>query len=239
MIEREIWLLAGAAASIGLVHTVIGPDHYLPFIVIGRARGWTLRKTLLVSFLAGLGHIASSVVLGFLGIALGIAVAKLEGVESARGEVAAWLLIGFGFAYFIWGLRRAWRNKPHAHCHVHGPDDVHEHVHTHDDLEHVHLHGKKAKVNITPWVLFTIFVFGPCEPLIPLVMYPAARHSLPGVALVTAAFGLTTILTMIVIIAAASWGASFVRLGKLERYSHALAGLMIFISGLSVQFLGL
>jgi nickel/cobalt exporter len=239
MIAREIWVLAGTAASIGLVHTVIGPDHYLPFIVISRARRWTLRKTLFVSFLAGLGHILSSVVLGFLGIALGIAVAKLEGVESFRGELAAWLLIGFGFAYFVWGLRRAWKNKPHAHPHFHDHSGAHDHVHTHADLEHVHLHGEKNKVNITPWVLFTIFVFGPCEPLIPLVMYPAARHSTAGVALVAAAFGLATILTMLVIIAAASWGASFVRLGKLERYSHALAGLMIFVSGLSVRFLGL
>ena len=241
MISREIWLLAGTAASIGLAHTVIGPDHYLPFIVISRARRWTLRKTLFVSFLAGLGHILSSVVLGFLGIALGIAVAKLEGVESARGALAAWLLVGFGFAYFIWGLRRAWKNKPHSHPHAHFHDhsEVHGHVHTHADPDHIHLHGEERKVNITPWVLFAIFVFGPCEPLIPLVMYPAARHSPAGVVLVAGAFGLVTIVTMLVIITAASWGASFVRLGKLERYSHALAGLMIFASGLSVQFLGL
>ncbi len=241
MISREIWMLAATAASIGFIHTVIGPDHYLPFIVISRARKWTLRKTLFVSFLAGLGHILSSVVLGFLGIALGIAVAKLEGVESTRGEIAAWLLIGFGFAYFIWGLRRAWRNKPHAHAHAHLTDhvDTHEHVHTHAEAEHIHIHGEEKKANITPWVLFTIFVFGPCEPLIPLVMYPAARHSTAGVILVAATFGAATILTMLAIITAASWGASFVRLGKLERYSHALAGLVIFISGLSVQFLGL
>ena len=70
-------------------------------------------------------------------------------------------------------------------------------------------------------------------------MYPAARHSTAGVALVAAAFGLVTILTMLLIIAAASHGASFVKLGKLERFSHALAGLMIFVSGLAVQFLGL
>jgi ABC-type nickel/cobalt efflux system permease component RcnA len=239
MTNGEILVLAGTAASIGLVHTIIGPDHYLPFIVISRARRWTLRKTLFVSFLAGLGHILSSVVLGFLGIALGIAVAKLEGVESARGEIAAWLLVGFGFAYFVWGMRRAWRNKPHAHAHLHDRSEAHDHVHNHADAEHIHVHGPEKKANITPWVLFTIFVFGPCEPLIPLVMYPAARHSTAGVVLVAAAFGLATVLTMLVIIAAASWGASFVRLGKLERYSHALAGLMIFVSGLSVQFLGL
>jgi sulfite exporter TauE/SafE len=250
MIEREIWILAGTAASLGFIHTVIGPDHYLPFIVISRARNWTLRKTLFVSFLAGLGHILSSVVLGFVGIALGIAVARLEGVESARGEIAAWLLIGFGLAYFLWGMRRAWKGKPHTHAHLHGHEaahehphspehGVHEHVHSHEKAEHAHLHGEGKKANITPWVLFTIFVFGPCEPLIPLVMYPAARHSTAGVALVAAAFGLVTIATMLVIITAASWGARFVRLGKLERYSHALAGLMIFVSGLAVQFLGL
>ncbi len=261
MITREIWLLAGTAAGLGLVHTVIGPDHYLPFIVIGRARNWTLRKTLLVSFFAGLGHILSSVVLGFVGVALGIAVARLEGVESARGAIAAWLLIGFGLAYFIWGLRRAWRGKPHTHPHLHdheedhvhphgpdlGPHDPahvhvhqHAHTHTHELAEHAHLHGEvPRKANITPWVLFTIFVFGPCEPLIPLVMYPAARHSTAGVVLVAGAFGLVTIATMLAIIAAVSFGASFVKLGKLERYSHALAGLMIFVSGLVVQFLGL
>jgi sulfite exporter TauE/SafE len=249
MIGREIWLLAGTAASIGLVHTVIGPDHYLPFIVIGRARHWTVRKTLFVSFLAGLGHILSSVLLGFLGIALGVALARLEGVESARGQIAAWLLVAFGFAYFIWGMRRAWKDKPHTHAHIHqdvgahdefrGPQGPHAHVHSHTDAEHIHLHGEERGANITPWVLFTIFVFGPCEPLIPLVMYPAARHSTAGVALVAGAFGLTTILAMLAIIAAASWGASFVRLGRLERYSHALAGLMIFISGLSVQVLSL
>jgi nickel/cobalt exporter len=249
MIEREILVLAGTAATLGLVHTVIGPDHYLPFIVIGRARQWTLRKTLGVAFLAGLGHILSSVVLGFVGIALGLAVSKLEGVESTRGALAAWLLIGFGFAYFLWGMRRAWRGKPHTHPHLHEHvhddpahehDHVHAHPHTHERATHAHPHGEDPKkTNLTPWILFTIFVFGPCEPLIPLVMYPAARHSTAGVALVAAAFGLVTIATMLVIIAAASYGAKFVRLGRLERYSHALAGLMIFVSGLAVQFLGL
>ena len=144
MIEREIWVLAGTAASLGFIHTLIGPDHYLPFIVIARARGWKLRKTLLVSFLAGLGHILSSVVLGFVGIALGIAVSKLEGVESARGEFAAWLLIGFGLAYFVWGLRRAIRNKPHRHLHAHLSDGTHEHEHTHG-TEHCHPHVEAGK----------------------------------------------------------------------------------------------
>jgi nickel/cobalt transporter (NicO) family protein len=234
----DIWVLAGTAASLGFIHTVIGPDHYLPFIVMSRARGWSLPKTLFISFLCGLGHVLSSVVLGFLGIGLGIALTKLEGVESVRGSLAAWLLIGFGLAYFVWGLRRALKSRPHAHAHEHAEGGEHDHSHIHVS-GHCHVHAPKAKANITPWVLFTIFIFGPCEPLIPLVMFPAARHSLSGVVLVTAAFGLVTIATMLAIISLSSWGMSFVRLGRLERYSHALAGAMIFVSGLAVQFLGL
>ena len=239
---QNIWLLAGTAATIGFVHTLIGPDHYLPFIVISRARKWKLGKTLWVSFLSGLGHVLSSVALGFLGIALGLAVGHLEKVESTRGNIASWLLIGFGLAYLVWGLRKAYRSKPHEHVHYHPDGEIHVHTHTHED-GHLHLHEETAKdaekKNITPWVLFLIFVFGRCEPLIPLVMYPAARHSASGVVIVTAAFGLTTILTMLTIIALSSWGLSFVRLGFLERYSHALAGAIILISGLAVQFLGL
>ena len=234
----DIWVLAATAAGIGFVHTVIGPDHYLPFIVMAKARQWSLPKTLVIAFLSGLGHVLSSVILGVLGLALGIAVIRLEGVESFRGGLAAWLLIGFGLAYFVWGLRRAIRNRPHRHVHAHLSEEAHDHEHTHG-AEHCHPHAGTGRANITPWVLFTIFVFGPCEPLIPLVMYPAARHSPAGVALVAAAFGLATILTMLAIIALSSWGLSFLRLGRLERYAHALAGGMIAVSGLAVQFLGL
>jgi len=238
MINSQILVIAGTAATIGFVHTVLGPDHYLPFIVISRARRWSLGKTLLISFFCGLGHVLSSVVLGFLGIALGLAVLKLESVESIRGGAAAWLLIGFGFAYFIWGMHRAIRNKPHRHIHVHADGSKHEHLHTHE-AEHFHVHEEKKKGSLTPWILFAIFVFGPCEPLIPLVMYPAAKHNIGGVVLVTLAFGLVTILTMLTIIGISSIGVKFVRLGWLERYVHALAGAIIFISGISVQFLGL
>lgn len=59
----SLWVIAGTAVTIGLVHTVIGPDHYLPFIVISRARGWRLPKTLFVSFLCGLGHVGRSIIL--------------------------------------------------------------------------------------------------------------------------------------------------------------------------------
>lgn len=234
----DIALLSITAASIGFIHTVIGPDHYLPFIVMSRAHKWPFSKTMLVTFLCGIGHIGSSVLLGFAGVALGITVTKLEALESFRGNIAAWALIAFGLIYTIWGLRRAFRNKPHEHEHAHSGETNHVHVHAHAD-EHLHIHAEEKKPSLTPWILFTIFVFGPCEPLIPILMYPAAKHSLSGVFLVSGIFGAVTVSTMLGIVGVTYFGVNFLPLKSLERFSHALAGAAIFLCGIAIQFLGL
>lgn len=235
--ETEVLLLAGTAAAIGFGHTLLGPDHYLPFIVLSRARRWGRTKTALVTLACGLGHILSSVALGFGGIALGVAVFKLEAIESARGEIAGWLLIAFGLAYFVWGMHRALRRRPHEHAHSHQDGIAHSHEHVHLG-RHTHVHTESRR-SLTPWVLFTIFVFGPCEPLIPLLMYPAARHNIASVVAVASVFGLTTIATMLAIVMVSVHGLGRLPIGNLERYSHALAGLTILLCGSAIRFLGL
>lgn len=104
--STEIKALILTAFSVGLLHTLFGPDHYLPFVMISWARKWSALKTACITFLCGIGHILSSVVLGLIGVALGIMVKKLEIIESFRGDIAAWLLIAFGLVYFVWGLHR-------------------------------------------------------------------------------------------------------------------------------------
>lgn len=231
--SRELMILTGTAASIGLIHTLIGPDHYIPFIAMSRARGWSRRWTLWITFLCGVGHVASSVVLGWIGIAAGLSLQWLTDVESSRGDLAAWALTAFGLAYLLWGLRRGWRNRPHTHRHVHGDGSVHEHEHSHH-REHAHPHGEEKR-NLTPWVLFTIFVLGPCEPLIPILMWPAAEMSLHGVLLVSGVFAVTTIGTMLTLTMLATFGLQFVRLGWMERFHHALAGGAIFACGVAIH----
>jgi nickel/cobalt exporter len=235
--SAEITALIVTAATIGFFHTLLGPDHYLPFIMMAWSRKWSRKKTAAITLLCGLGHIGSSVLIGLIGVSLGLAVKKLEIVESARGNIAAWLLIAFGLAYMVWGLRRAYRNIPHTHHHTHTDADTHEHTHSHHS-EHTHIHNNK-KPSITPWALFVIFVFGPCEPLIPILMYPAAKNSLSGLLIVTAVFGTATIATMLTIVMLSSTGVSFVPFKRLERFSHAIAGATILLCGLAIVFLGL
>ncbi len=234
----ELMILTITAASIGFFHTLFGPDHYVPFIVMARARRWSLPKTALLTILCGVGHVGSSVLLGLIGVAFGLSVFKLEAFESSRGSLAAWLFIVFGLVYFVWGVRRAIRNKPHRHWHAHDGGSGHAHEHTHKE-GHLHVHDEGKKFNPTPWVLFTIFVFGPCEPLIPILMYPAAKSNLMAVLWVSGVFAFTTIATMLSVVLAGAFGVNFLPLGKLERYSHALAGATILMCGIGIEFLGL
>jgi len=226
---NEILLLAITAASIGFFHTILGPDHYLPFIFMAKARKWSMFKTSWVTVACGIGHVGSSILLGVIGFVFGIALFKLETFEGVRGDLAAYAFILFGLAYFIWGIRRAILNKPHKHMHLHKDGTLHVHDHTHAE-DHDHIHKK----NITPWILFTIFVLGPCEPLIPVLMYPAAGTSTSGMVFIAVIFGIVTITTMLAVVLIATFGFNFVKLGKLERYSHALAGAIVFLSGVAI-----
>jgi hypothetical protein len=84
-------------------------------------------------------------------------------------------------------------------------------------------------------VLFTIFVFGPCEPLIPILMYPAASESAIGVLVVATAFGAVTIATMLAVVLLLTFGLERLPGRRLERYGHALAGLAILLCGVAIR----
>ena len=229
--------LCVTAVTVGAVHTILGPDHYVPFAAMARAGDWSLGKTLRVTAACGLAHVAGSVGIGLVGLALGVAVMRLETIESIRGEIAAWLMIGFGLATMTWGLVRAARSHhPHAHVHAHADGTVHAHPHTHDPA-HLHVHEPKpssAGGLWSPWMLFLLFAFGPCEPLIPLLMYPSAKANWSTAAAVVIAFTVATVAVMSVAVVVLRGGASFMPSTGLHRYAHALAGAAILACGVLI-----
>jgi len=231
---NELTVLMGTTALIAFTHTLFGPDHYLPFIVMSKARKWSMWKTTWLTIACGIGHVGSSILLGIIGVAAGIGLTKIEFIEGYRGNLAAWAFILFGFLYMIWGIYRAIKNKPHKHHHFHKDGSIHVHEHTHAD-EHNHIHKK----NITPWILFTIFVLGPCEPLIPIIMQGEAISGTWGLISIALLFSSITIITMLVIVLMASYGINLMPFGKMEKYTHAIAGATIFLSGMAIVFLGL
>ena len=52
---NETIIIAGSAASIGFVHTLLGPDHYLPLVAMAKTNGWSAPKT--ASYVAVCGDV--------------------------------------------------------------------------------------------------------------------------------------------------------------------------------------
>lgn len=231
-------ILLLSTAGVAAVHTLAGPDHYLPFVVMGRARRWSVRRLVLWTSLCGLGHVGSSVALAVAAVIFGYGLERVQWIEEFRGHLAGWAMIAFGAVYLAWGLKRALRGREHVHAHGHEDGKMHLHGHAHGS-GHLHLHEAEAGFRITPWILFTIFVLGPCEPMIPLVMYPAAQGGWTETGLVVALFGVITVGAMLATVLLAVRGLSLLPLSSSGRFAHAAAGAVVLGAGSAIQFLGL
>jgi len=211
--SKGYFLLLASTFSIAFLHS-LAPDHWMPFAVIGKANRWTKPRLALITLISGIGHVGSSILLGGIGILLGFSLSSLKAVEGHRGEIGLWLLIGFGIAYTIWGLKKA------------------------RDYRHEHIDADKLKARtVTLWTLFAVFVLGPCEPLIPL-MFLATDHGWAGIFMTSLVFSAVTIFMMLAQSLLAFYGIQLIRHDIAERYSHAFAGLVIALTGVFIMVIG-
>jgi nickel/cobalt transporter (NicO) family protein len=247
---REELLLLSTAISLGVAHTAVGVDHTLPFVALGKARAWSLKRTLGVTLLCGLGHVVSSIVVGSLGFVLGITTSRLNAFEALRGNWAAWLLIAFGCVYAALGVWRLLLGKRHVHVHVHpdGTMHTHDHGHRRGDGRVVHAHGHLRPISmfrgkqLVP-SLAVIFLLGPCEALIPLMFAPAASGHVYMPWLVALCFSLATLATMLTLVtcgyeALHRWKRLSHGLSRFEPHMNWAAGVAIALSGVLIEALG-
>jgi hypothetical protein len=230
--QNDLEVLMLAAIAISFLHTVTGPDHYLPFIALSKSRGWSFSKTIFWTIICGCGHVWSSVLLGLGCAAIGWSLSKIGWLESVRGGLAGWALLGFGLLYSIWGLIKAKQNRRHKHFDISDDGSVYVFEHTHGEAV-----IPKDRHKVTPWVLFIIFLLGPCEPMIPLLYFPAAKNSVGVMLLLIVTYTIFTLATMVLIVVLGYYGISFFKTNKLERYMHALGGATIFICGAGMVFM--
>lgn len=208
--------LALGALTVGSLHT-LAPDHWVPFAALARSRGWSAGRTLRVTLACGFGHVTVSALLGGLGLLFGIEIIERFGrrMEAAAGV----LLVGFGVAYAIWGVRRAAGKKLHGHSHAH--------------YDHVHDSGR-----MTAWTLFLLFSADPCVAVIPLLFAAAPLGAAPAAGIVLV-YEISTLATMVALVLPARAGASRLRAPWLDRYGDAVAGALIAAIGLAVGALGI
>lgn len=134
-------LLAAISFAYGVLHAV-GPGHGKAVISsYVLADGQTVRRGILLSFMAALIQAFSALVLvGILVLALRSTGLQIR-VMEAWLETLSWGLVALVGAWLLYVQFRSLRTPAHAHAHPAAHDHAHDHAHHHDHHGHGHVHG--------------------------------------------------------------------------------------------------
>jgi hypothetical protein len=259
MDETPQLLLVGAVLAVGVLHTVV-PDHWVPIALLARQNGWSRRETARNAFVAGTGHVISTLIIA--GIVWGAGAAFAARFGSLVDTVTSLALIGFGLwiAVSAWRETRAAAGQPdHGHGHAHGHHHHHHHeapalfrhAHPHrhgDGVVHVHRHDHApatahaiaagepplhdhAHAATGRAALLLILGSSPMVEGIP-AFFAAGRYGAGLIAVMAATFAAATIATYVGLCVLSSTGLSRLSLGPLERFGEVLSGALIAALGL-------
>lgn len=204
MTSAYLLTLGGTGFGVAALHAAL-PTHWLPFVMIGRARGWSRRRTLGAVALAGGGHILATTVLG-------IALARFgweinERWDAAFHWVVAALLVGLG----AWIAFRAPHGRGCAHC---------------EGRRFVPEHTDRAAL----WGLFITLTLSPCELFLPVYL-TAAPCGWPGIIWLSVVLAVATLGGMLTLTWLTLRGPARVR--WLDRLDGRVLGSLLALLGIA------
>jgi ABC-type nickel/cobalt efflux system permease component RcnA len=215
--------IAATGFTVAFFHAAI-PTHWLPFVLVSRARGWRRSKTLLVSAFAGLGHVALTSLLGLVIAWFGFQLD--ERVGRLFPWIAGGILIAIGLFYFWrqFSGRGVLHHHPPGGHHHESAECGHEHDHSHWDaeLKDTALISDRAGDWAAIGGLFTMLTLSPCEGFLPVYL-SGVQFGWRGFVILSLILAVGTLAGML----AFTW-LTLVGLEKLpvQRFERAEAGLL-------------
>ena len=216
-----------AASATAALHALI-PDHWLPFVLMGRARRWSVAKTLALASASGMLHVFLAVGLGMLTYALGRggAEALARRIGESLEVLSAGALALFGFIYGAASWQRERKHHPahpSAGTHATSPEEESHH--------HGHLLEHWFKGRLTGFSLVAVIGVSPCALAFPILLAAAASLGFSGVLMVAAGFGVVTMLTTLAITLVGVLSARRLDFPFLTRYGDLISGGLIGLVG--------
>ena len=250
MNEDLLLTIVATGVAVAFFHAAI-PTHWLPFVVTGRAQGWSRARTLGVTALAGAGHVFFTCVLGAFVVGLGVTIDRWQGTFFPY--LAGGILMLLGFYYLL----QQWRGRGHGHSHFghshdHPHGRPHSHPHLHSDLapllaretlevEHLTLPSADsvplpARTSDRAAILGLLgaLTFSPCEGFLP-VFLSGAPFGVGGFLLLAAVLGVATLAGMLAFTWLTLVGLERFKLAALERVEQGLLGALLCVLGLVVM----
>jgi nickel/cobalt exporter len=198
---------ASAAFTLGLVHS-LAPGHWLPVVLLAKARRWTRGTTLLGALVAASGHVFLSILVGVILVAVGARLFHAHG--AAIEEYAGWGLIAFGLGYAVW----SWFN--HSHCHA-------------QDHEH---HGPDVRRVRLPFAFLFTLGLSPCLTILPTFV-AAAAQGVPVLGAAIGGFAVGVVTALVGATLLASFGVMKLDHPFLEHYGDVLTGVVASLMGVA------
>lgn len=228
--------LALTGFTIAFLHAAL-PTHWLPFVLVARARGWTRSKTMGVTLVAGLGHVALTSLLGFLIAWLGLTLDEHDGLwfKNAAGAILA--AVGFYFA--VQQLRGEGLRHHHFPGGQHTPGEACGHEERGSHLEHEISESPLVQVRTGDWAaisgLLVMLTLSPCEAFLPVYL-SGVEFGWTGFFVLSAILAAGTLGGMTIFTWLTLRGLSGVNLRKFERFEAGLLALVFFALALMMWF---
>ena len=219
------FVFIAAAGAAAVLHALI-PDHWLPFVLMGRSRRWSLARTLALAGAGGIIHVCLAVGLGVAVIALGRSGA--EAAARRAGETLEFLsAIALALFGFLYGALSWWRERRHHAA----PDGGAGHGASEEGHHHGHLLERWFRADLTALSLVVVIGVSPCALALPILLASAASLGVGGVLVVAASFGAVTLITTVGITLFAVLGTRNLDFPLLSRYGDLASGILIGLVG--------
>ncbi|MFL6585227.1 MAG: hypothetical protein ACJ8KU_12000 [Chthoniobacterales bacterium] len=219
MDQAVLTTIALSGFAVAFFHAAI-PTHWLPFVLAARVQKWSGAKTIVVTALAGTGHVLVTAALGLAITVFGVAMS--EQLHQWFPRIAGGALLLFGVYYLL----RQLRGRGHVHFAY-----PHEHLHEHPAAPVAQATSDRAAVGS----LLAFLTFSPCEGFVPFYV-SGIRYGWGGFAVLTGVLSFATVAGMVLFTSLSIVGLGKVKLGLLERYESALMGVLLCAVGVLIMF---
>ncbi len=221
-----------AGLSVSFFHAIL-PNHWLPFVLAGRAQRWSLGKTLSIATLAGGGHVVITTVLGILIVGMGLTLSAY--VEAWSVPLVTGTLILFGFYNIVLHLRGG------GHGHTHFSDgstqdagQSHGHDHSLPQGEGGSAHNRSMSSDtVAVGSLIAMLTFSPCEGFLPIYL-AAWPYGWTAFIVLSAVLAVGTLSGMLVFTGLTYAGLKRVEMPWLEDHEYLILGSILILLGIAV-----
>jgi nickel/cobalt exporter len=223
--------IAFTGFTVAFFHAAI-PTHWLPFVLVSRARGWSRPKSLSVVAAAGICHVAITSLLGLVIAWFGF---QLDAkIGSAFPWVAGGLLGLFGL-FYLWrqvtgrGIMHHHPPGSHHHADEHCGEEK-EHSHWDDELKDSALVSRGAGDWAAIGGLLVMLTISPCEGFLPVYL-SGVQFGWRGFVVLSAILATATLVGMTLFTWLALLGFEKIRVRNFERYEAGLLGALFLVLG--------